>query len=139
MGLKIAGPFLGGIQKRLIIVSLRMSNRIFERSVFAEPQDVDIHRSAVEPFAQTMNERLVISLTEFSDNLGKATGSEVAGQAGDNSLLDIFAGGPPSRKRRVASGEGTNGGLAVIRSKRLPRTASKRSPTITSRFGMAET
>jgi ankyrin repeat protein len=39
----------------------------------------------------------------------------------------------------ASSGEGTNGGFAVIRSKRSPRTGSKRSPVATSRLVMPET
>jgi hypothetical protein len=72
---------------------------------------MDIHRGAVKPFAQAMNERLIITLAEFSDHLRDAARREVMGQAGDDSFLDIFSGPAAIAKADGVEGRGHEWGI----------------------------
>ena len=69
---KITGPFVDRIETRLVVVPLGVSDGVLHRGMFAQTEYMDVHRGAVEPFAQSGDERFVVALAEFRDDLGNA-------------------------------------------------------------------
>src|ERR1019366_10799964 len=65
---KIAGPLAGRVQKCLVVVAFGMSDGVLHGGVFAQAEDMDVHRGAGEPFAQSADERLIVALTEFGNH-----------------------------------------------------------------------
>jgi hypothetical protein len=72
--------------------------------MFTYAEDVDVHGSAGEPFAQAIDQRLMVTLTEFRDHLGNSALCEVTRQTGDNPFLDIFSGPAAVTKSDVIHG-----------------------------------
>ena len=59
-----------------------MSRRVLRGAVLAQAEDMNVHRRAVEPLAQPVNERLTaVPLTQLGDNLRDADRREMIGQA----------------------------------------------------------
>ena len=75
----------------MIVVTFGVPDGVLHGSVFAQPQNMDVHWRAVQPFPQPQYEWFMVALAEFSDNLRDAVLREVMRQARDYALLDIFA------------------------------------------------
>ncbi len=88
---KIACPVVRRIQKCFVVVALGVCDGVLHGGMFTEAEDVNIHRSALEPFAQAAHERLTVTLAEFGNNLRHAIGRKVLRQARDNASLDILS------------------------------------------------
>ena len=80
------------MEKRLVRISaVGMTNGVVGGGMFAQPENVDIHRGTAQPFAQAVGQRFISPFAEFSDHLSHAARRQVHWQAGNNPPLDVFA------------------------------------------------
>jgi hypothetical protein len=85
-------------------LALCMPGGVLHGFVLAHAEDMDVHCGAAEPLAQALDERFVVALAEFSDDLRHSTWRQVLRQTGDDALQNIF-----SRPSAIAEPQGIKG------------------------------